>query len=293
MNAIFRLTLCASATLVLATPVLGQSVQRLTFESEALGRAFPYTVYLPAGYEDGDLDYSVLYLLHGANGNEQNWVTSGKVVPTLNALIADGEIPPVVVVMPGGGNNWWADGNDEPMQTAFFDDLIPHVEDQYNVITERSGRMIAGLSAGGFGTTNFVLQYPDMFVSAAALSPAVYDPTPPSHSSAHRSVVFQTDGAFDQEVWDSLNWPSFIEGYLEQDTVVPLYINSGDHDTFDIAYHAAVLYQRLREHQPTNVEYRVVDGDHEWSVWADTIGDAVSYMTGYASWPRARDAEVN
>jgi S-formylglutathione hydrolase FrmB len=49
--------------------------------------------------------------------------------------------------------------------------------------------------------------------------------------------------------------------------VVPIYINSGDHDTFDISYHAAVLYQTLREHQPNAVEFRLVDGDHEWQVW--------------------------
>ena len=208
-------------------------------------------------------------------------------VPTLNELIAEGDVPPMIVVMPGGANNWWADGNDEPMQTAFFEDLIPHVEATYRTIPEREGRMLAGLSAGGFGTVNYVLQHPEMFVSAAALSPAVYVPTPPSHSSAHRSEVFQTEGEFDQEVWDSLNWPSFIDGYLGQDIVVPIYINSGDHDTFDIAYHAAVLYQRLREHQPEMVEFRVVDGDHEWKVWDETVGDAIDYMTDFVSWPVA------
>ena len=277
--------------IALAGPALGQSVQHVTFQAEALDRDLPYTVYLPAGYEAGDMRYSVLYLLHGAFGNEQNWITSGRVVPTLNRLIGEGEIPPIVVVMPGGANNWWADGQDEPMQTAFFDDLIPHVEATYRIIDERQGRMIAGLSAGGFGTVNYVFQYPDMFISAAALSPAVYDPMPPLHSSAHRSVVFQTDGAFDQQVWDSLNWPSFIDGYREQDTVVPIYLNSGDHDTFDIAYHTAKLFQELFEHQPQQVQFRVIDGDHEWAVWRDTIGDALEYVTSYASWPRAAPAE--
>lgn len=265
-----------------------QSVSRVEFASKELGRDMPYIVYLPAGYEDGELDYPVLYLLHGAFGNEQNWVSNGRVVPVLNDLIEAGTIPPLIVVMPDGGNNWWANGNDEPMQTAFFNDLIPHIEGTYNTINDRKGRMLAGLSAGGFGTVNYILQEPDTFVSAAALSPAVYVPTPPDHSSAHRSLVFQTDGAFDQAVWDSVNYPSFIDDYLAQDTVVPLYINTGDHDTFDIAYHAAVLYQKLREHQPNDVEYRVIDGDHQWVVWQDTIGDAITYMTGFASWPMAK-----
>lgn len=62
-------------------------------------------------------------------------------------------------------------------------------------------------------------------------------------------------------------------------------INSGDHDTFDIAYHAAVLYQALREHQPELVEYRVIDGDHEWPVWVATLGDAMAYVFQYTSRP--------
>lgn len=282
-----RFAFAFTAALMLPVAVAAQTVSKVEFASETLGRDMPYVVYLPDGYEDGDLDYPVLYLLHGAFGHEQQWVADGHVVPTLNHLIEEGEIQPLIVVMPGGGNNWWANGNDEPMQTAFFDDLIPHVEATYRTIPERKGRMLAGLSAGGFGTVNYILQEPDMFVSAAALSPAAYVPTPPSHSSAHRSKVFQTDGVFDQAVWDSVNYPSFIDGYLAQETVVPIYINTGDHDTFDIAYHAAVLYQKLREHQPTMVEYRVIDGDHQWEVWQDTIGDAVEYMTGFASWPMA------
>jgi hypothetical protein len=69
---------------------------------------------------------------------------------------------------------------------------------------------------------------------------------------------------------------------------VPLYINTGDHDTFDIAYHAAFFYQKMREHQPKLVEYRVIDGDHTWDVWAATIGDAMMHTLGFVSRPTGR-----
>jgi S-formylglutathione hydrolase FrmB len=128
-----------------------------------------------------------------------------------------------------------------------------------------------------------------MFAAGAAMSPASYDPVPPETSSAHKPKVFQTDGAFDPEVWERLNYPQYIDQYKAQDTVVPLYINSGDHDKFDIAYHAAVLYQKLREHQPKEVEYRVVDGDHEWSVWEETLPEAVTYMSQHVSRPRGAE----
>jgi S-formylglutathione hydrolase FrmB len=67
--------------------------------------------------------------------------------------------------------------------------------------------------------------------------------------------------------------------------VVPLYINSGDIDRFEIPYHAAVLFRELQKHQPGKVAFRVVPGDHEWPVWASTIGDALKYMSAYASAP--------
>ena len=140
--------------------------------------------------------------------------------------------------------------------------------------------------AGGYGTINFVLERPDMFAAGAALSPASYLPYPPPTSSAHRHPAFlASDGKFDEELWDQLNYTQYIEAYKVQDVVVPLYINSGDHDRFDIAYHAAVLYQSLREHQPNRVEFRVVDGDHEWAVWAGTLPEALTYIFQFSSRP--------
>ena len=61
--------------------------------------------------------------------------------------------------------------------------------------------------------------------------------------------------------------------------IVPLYINSGDHDTFSIAFHAATLFERLRLHQPDAIELRIVNGDHEWMVWRDTLADVLQFMT--------------
>ncbi|MCW8195328.1 esterase family protein [Proteobacteria bacterium 005FR1] len=262
------------------------TLTRHSFASDTLDREYPYSIYLPDDYQISNLSYPVLYLLHGSTGSEMSWATSGKIKATADRLIAEGKINPLIIVMPGHNESWWADGNDEPAQTALLKDLFPHVEKQYRTIEERSGRAVAGLSAGGFGTVNLILQFPELFATGAALSPAVYTPLPPEHSSAYRHKVFQTEGKLDPRVWEKLNWTSFIDDYKAQKTVVPLYINSGDHDTFDIAYHAARFYQVMREHQPKAVEYRVVDGDHQWDVWRDTIGDALQYINRHLSAPR-------
>jgi enterochelin esterase-like enzyme len=254
--------------------------------SKVLAADYPYTIYLPDGYESGELSYPVLYLLHGNGGNENNWIVKGHIRPTTDTLIEEGNIPPIIIVMPGHGTSWWVDGNKEPAETVLIKELIPHIDANFRTIDTRDGRMIAGLSAGGYGTVNAVFKYPELFASCAALSPAVYVPLPPSHSSANRVPPFQKDGKFDPATWKRLNYPANWEAYKAKEIIVPMYINTGDHDTFAIAYHAALLFQKLFEYQPKEVEYRVIDGDHEWSIWRDTIGDALKYVTSYVSQPQ-------
>lgn len=268
-----------------ADQTIAGTITHHSFDSATLDRAYKYNIYLPDDYTSGNLAYPVLYLLHGSNGSENDWPLYGNVQQTADILIDKGVIPPTIIVMPGS-ESWWVDGNNENAKTAFFADLIPHVEESFRAISERNGRLVAGLSAGGYGTVNFVLEYPEMFAAGAALSPASYVPYPPATSSAHRHPAFlDADGKFDRDLWERLNYTSHIESYMAQDIVVPLYINSGDHDEFDIAFHAATLYQSLREHQPNEVELRVVDGDHDWAVWAGTLSEALAYIFRFSSDP--------
>ena len=271
------------ASLLAAAGAFAGEIVSETFRSEALGRDYKYTVYLPDAYK-ADKDnkrFPVLFLLHGANGDENEWVQKGGARETLDGLIARRQIRPMVVVMPGHTQGWWVDGAKEKAETALLRDVMPHAAGKYRIETERKGRLIAGLSAGGGGLVNIIFKYPTLFAAAAALSPSVYEPVPPDNSSGVRHPPFQKDGKFDAETWKALNYTAHIEAYKKSGTIVPLYINSGDHDRFGIVVHAAVLYQRLLAHQPQALEYRVVDGDHEWMVWRDTLGDALLFMDRY------------
>lgn len=282
MNFFKRWVLSFAALMVAATAFAGDVVLE-TFRSEALGRDYKYTVYLPDSYKKDDKKYPILYLLHGAGGDENEWLAKGGLRETMDAMIARRLIKPMVVIMPGHTAAWWVDGAKEKGETALIKEVMPHAEAKYRIDAVRSNRLIAGLSAGGFGALNLIMKYPQMFAASALLSPAVYDPVPPGHSSAIRQPPFQKDGKFDVDLWKSLNYVSHIEGYKKSGVIVPLYINTGDHDTFSIAFHAATLFERLRLHQPEAIELRVVNGDHEWMVWRDTLADALQFMTAYIS----------
>lgn len=282
MNFFKRWVLSFAALMVAATAFAGDVVLE-TFRSGALGRDYKYTVYLPDSYKKDDKKYPILYLLHGAGGDENEWLAKGGLRETMDAMIARRLIKPMVVIMPGHTAAWWVDGAKEKGETALIKEVMPHAEAKYRIDAVRSNRLIAGLSAGGFGALNLIMKYPQMFAASALLSPAVYDPVPPGHSSAIRQPPFQKDGKFDVDLWKSLNYVSHIEGYKKSGVIVPLYINTGDHDTFSIAFHAATLFERLRLHQPEAIELRVVNGDHEWMVWRDTLADALQFMTAYIS----------
>jgi enterochelin esterase-like enzyme len=60
-------------------------------------------VYLPPDYmSDTSKKYPVLYLLHGAGGDEDAWTTMGRAPIIMDNLIAEGKAVPMIVVMPNG-----------------------------------------------------------------------------------------------------------------------------------------------------------------------------------------------
>ncbi len=259
-------------------------------KSPALGRALTYNVYLPTGYaENTNVRYPVMYLLHGNGGNRNDWHVKGKMQSTVDELVAKGQIPPAIFIMPDANTNWYVDLK-EKMETAFIEDLMPHVEKTYRTINAREGRVIGGLSMGGYGAIRFVLKYPEKFQAAALLSPAIYNPEPPADSSARHVKVFaepNTDGAYSKNVWQQYNYPALMDAFLAKGIKVPMYINSGDDDEFAIEADATLLYSQLRKaKQPA--ELRIVNGKHEWMVWETTLGDSLKYVFSTVQRPQVQ-----
>ncbi|HVY04933.1 MAG TPA: alpha/beta hydrolase-fold protein [Burkholderiales bacterium] len=278
----FRALSCALLLLLASAAAQAGIVVVREFHSAALDRDWSYSIYLPDGYDAANLRYPVLYLLHGNGGSLYSWVNEGRIQQTADALIARGDIPPCLIVMPDAGTSWYVDRK-ENMETAVIHDLIPDVENTWKVLPNRMGRVVAGLSMGGYGAMRFSMKYPEMFAAAALLSPAIYNPEPPPTSSTRRIGVFGAPD-YDAQVWKSLNYPALWDEYLAKKMPVPMYINSGDDDDYFIEAEATQFYSLLRRNkQPA--ELRIVDGAHVWAVWESTIGDAMKYMFRFAARP--------
>jgi enterochelin esterase-like enzyme len=268
-------------------------IRRETIPSRSLGQDLPFLVYVPDGYAESTESYPVLYLLHGFGDNEKTWTERGAILAKADKLIATGVMPRALIVMPGCTRCWWADSARDKPESAFWNDLVPAVISRYRTIDRREGRVVAGLSAGGYGALRFALKYPDRIAAAAAFSPAIYAEAPPPASAARISSPFLgADGQFSLPAWTEQNYPRLISRYFEQGKRVPLYLVSGDNDRLGIAFETALCFKRMFEKQPDLVELRVVDGDHSWAVWSNAVADAMAYLFRFTERPQEASRPV-
>ncbi len=153
------------------------TVEIRTYDSRVTGRSRQVYVYTPPGYESGSERLPVLYLLHGADGEDRSWTQLGRAHTILDNLLAAGRLTPMVVVMPYGyAYPWDAGMTGEKQQSDFLADLrtelIPFVEANYRVSGDRARRALAGLSRGGSQTLTIGLRNLDLFSRLGVFSAA-------------------------------------------------------------------------------------------------------------------------
>jgi len=135
-----------------------------------------YIVYLPPCYDQQpEQHYPVLYLIHGQNYNNDQWVRLGA-GETADALIAAGEVAPFIIIMPRDRS--WTQPSVDGFGQALINDLLPWMDKHYRTLPSRMYRAIGGLSRGASWAVHLGLSHWELFGSLGAHSlPVFWDDT--------------------------------------------------------------------------------------------------------------------
>jgi enterochelin esterase-like enzyme len=236
------------------------SVTRRWYDSPGLGIDRRITIYTPPGYESSKTNYPVLYLLHGAGGDEEAWIALGRTAQIMDNLIAEGKAKPMIVVMPNGNASQDAapgEGNTgfykpqfmaprtmEGSYEAAFMDIVKFVEKNYRVNAKKESRAIAGLSMGGFHSMHISRFYPNTFDYVGLFSAAIMpraDATAKVYSNIDETLKVQKENGT-KLYWIAIGKTDFL-------------------------YQANVDFRKKLDGMGMKYEYVESEGGHIWRNW--------------------------
>jgi enterochelin esterase-like enzyme len=218
-------------------------------------------VYTPPNYSS-HRRYPVLYLLHGAGGNDTDWIVNMRANYILDNLIAQHAVKPMIVVMPDTnvGSSAGLNGSvtqDQFIQQELLGTIVPYIEHNYQTLPGAQNRALAGLSAGSFHTRDGLFD----------------DPTDFSYYG-----LFSNGGLSTAQITDlTQNHPELIRGVVKAEkrgVVKEIWISQGDEEPQAIPVLANELQPTLDFLDQNGIKHTYVPGasigaiyGHVWDTW--------------------------
>ena len=229
----------------------GTVSENIRIESDVLGYALQYRVYLPETYEP-ESAYPVLYLTDG-----QNYLSRGHLPMVLDKMIASNEIEAVIAVFVDARDPDNLRSNRRNSQflcnrkylSFFSEELIPRIENDYAVNAHRDSRTIMGLSFGGLNAACFGLFGYDTFANLGMQSPA-------NHPV-----------------------PKLLDAYEEM-PLLPLrmFLSTGKPDDNTQANRR---FRTVLQDKGYDMEYIEVREGHNWDNWRPLLDDVLRFFYGH------------
>ena len=237
--------------------------QRFYLASAALGgRRQPVDVYLPPGYGlHPRRRYPVFYLLHGVPGRPGAFIDTVRMGVVEDELVALRKARPMILVMPFGStgsftDKEWANGVHprEAWETFLARDVVRAVDARYRTIRSWRGRVLGGLSEGGYGALNISLHHPREFHVVE------------SWSGYERADAIPTVFGHDKALLTRNSPLTTIKRVAPElrklHTYFWFYTGKGDRELKQNTRFAHTL-RRLH----VRYRYAIVHGGHNWAIW--------------------------
>ena len=227
----------------------------------------PLMVYTPAGYDEGNQDYPVVYIQHGGGEDHRGWMEQGRTAQIMDNLIAKGKAVPMIVVSSnsnvrsrnggmGGGYSW------QGMQTfrsELIDNVIPFVETHYRVKKDRKSRAMCGLSMGGGQSFYIGLRDPEVFANVGVFSTGMFGGI---QGASNFDLEKEVPGILTDTKTFNRQFDVFFISCGEQDPRIEYTRN---------------IVKKMRD-GGVDVRFNSYPGDHEWQVWRKSLHEFAQYL---------------
>ena len=239
----------------------------------------PVAVATPPSYDAAPLRrYPVLYFLHDGQGDEAVLFRQG-VIDALDTEMRAGRLPEMIIVCPRGGGTWWVDAQGGARRMAAFlsDDLVPFVDQAYRTRAVRAGRLVAGISMGGYGALRWALEKPGLFTAAGGLSPAIQQLCAPSVAALPFFLRPSLEAVFGADpVANVLRRNDLYQMLLDDPSLAArapfLLVRCGTEDKYRLA-EIAGFFDRFASAVGAAHEVRLETGVHDWPYWRRVFPD--------------------
>ncbi|QDK77215.1 esterase family protein [Spirosoma sp. KCTC 42546] len=170
---VVRLLVCISLQLI-SVLAFSAKVDSLDVPSAVMKKNFRAAVVIPESYTKGKANYPVLYLLHGGFGHFNDWATK---LPDKTLLQRLADQYNLLIVMPEGEIfSYYLDSpviKDSQFETYLTKEVIDKIDKTYRTVRTNKGRVITGLSMGGYGALYLATRHPDLYGAAGSMSGAL------------------------------------------------------------------------------------------------------------------------
>ena len=242
-------------------------VRTVYYFSKVDGAWRPLMVYTPAGYNESQQAYPVVYIQHGGGEDHRGWMEQGRTAQIMDNLIAAGKAKPMIVVSSnsnvqsrnggfGGGYSW------QGMQTfrsELLENVIPFVEKTYRVKKDRKNRAMCGLSMGGGQSYYIGLRDPEVFANVGVFSTGMFG-----------GIQVASNFDLEKEVPGML---TDTKTFNQQFDV--FFVSCGEQDP-RIEYTRDIV-KKMRD-GGVEVKFNSYPGDHEWQVWRKSLHEFAQYL---------------
>ena len=255
-------------------------VDTIAIPSAAMNKTYKAAVVFPNAYAKSKANFPVLYLLHGGFGHFNDWLLKTPDKMLVRDLADQYNI---IIVMPEGEIfSYYIDSPvnpDSKFETYIIKEVIPFIDSKYRTVKDKKGRVITGLSMGGYGSLYLSTRHPELFCAAGSMSGAL-DPNMTTWKLTPDRFAGLT------KALDKIMGPMTPDTYLPYSVVnmadqirrngLGLVMDIGVDDF--LLEPNRELHRRLVYNQ-TPHDYTERPGGHTWEFWQDALPYQLLYFS--------------